>query len=331
MSRLPLIAASILLFSFSAAYSYGEHLVDRVVAVVNEEVITLSDLDRTGREFFARVKEKAPEAEMDKALEKARQEVLSSLIDKAIVRQQAEKLSIAVTEEEVDSAIDQILARNNATIEEFRRELSAMNISEQEYRENVRDQILQSKLIGYEVRSRIVVVEDDIREYYQNEYTQERGESGYHILQLGLTWRNSISLAEAGYDTREEARKKAEELRARVLDGESFKELAMTYSNLPSAADGGDIGIFEKDEMADYMKDVILDMKPGEVSPIVETGNAYQFFKLLTVRDGDIVVKAPYESVREEIRDILYREEMEEQYKNWVKSLREEAYIKILL
>ena len=57
----------------------------------------------------------------------------------------------------------------------------------------------------------------------------------------------------------------------------------------------------------------------------------FQFFKLLSVREGDVVVKAPYESVREEIRDILYRQEMEEQYKKWVKSLREEAYIKILL
>jgi len=314
-----------------AAHSFGEHLVDRVVAVVNNDVITLSELDRTGREFFARVKEEAPETEMDRALEKAREEVLSGLIDKTIVRQQAEHLSITVTEEEIDAAVDQIMARNNATIEDFRRELASMNIPEQEYRDNIRNQILQSKLINYEVRSRIVIIEDDIKEYYQKEYTQEKGESGYHILQMGFTWRNTVTLEEAGFDTKEEAREKAEEIRKRVLDGESFKGLAQSYSNLPSAADGGDIGLFKKEEMSEDMKDVILKMQPGEVSAIIETGRAFQFFKLLSVRDGDIVVKAPYESVREEIRDILYRQEMEEQYKNWVKSLREEAYIKILL
>jgi len=314
-----------------AAHSFGEHLIDRVVAVVNNDVITLSELDRTGREYFARVKDKAPETEMDRALEKAREEVLSSLIDKTIVRQQAEHLSITVTEEEIDTAVDQIMARNNATIEDFRRELASMNIPEQEYRDNIRDQILQSKLINYEVRSRIVIIEDDIKEYYQKEYTQEKGESGYHILQMGFTWRNTVTLEEAGFDTKEEAREKAEEIRKRVLDGESFKELAQSYSNLPSAADGGDIGLFTKEEMSEDMKDVILKMQPGEISAIIETGRAFQFFKLLSVRDGDIVVKAPYESVREEIRDILYRQEMEEQYKNWVKSLREESYIKILL
>ena len=140
-----------------------------------------------------------------------------------------------------------------------------------------------------------------------------------------------MTLEEAGFDTKEAAEENAKEIRARVLDGESFMELAKAFSNLPSARDGGDIGLFEKDEMAAYMKDVILAMHPGEISPIVETGNAYQFFKLLSVNEGDIVVKAPYESVREEIRDVLYRQKMEEQYNLWVKSLREEAYIKILL
>lgn len=331
LNRLPFILASLLLYFSMAAPSHGEHIVDRVVAVVNDEVITLSELDRVGREFYNRVKAKAPEPERDRALEQAREEVLSGLIDKTIVRQQAEKLSITVAEEEIDGAVDQILARNNATIDDFKRELATMNITEQEYRDNIRDQILQSKLVSFEVRSRIVVIEDDIREYYQQEYTQEKGESGYHILQMGFTWRNSISLEKAGFDTREEARTQAEEIRARVLNGESFKGLAQSYSNLPSAADGGDIGIFQKDELAGDMKDVILAMKPGEISPIVESGNVFQFFKLLSVRDGDIVVKAPYESVRDEIRDILYRQEMEKQYRNWVKSLREEAYIKILL
>jgi peptidyl-prolyl cis-trans isomerase SurA len=313
------------------APSLGEHLVDRVVAVVNDDVITLSELEKTGREFFERIKMKAPAGEVDRALEKAREEVLSGLIDKFIVRQEAEKLSIAVSEEEVDKAVDQILARNNATIVDFKKELASMNISEQEYRDNLRDQILQSKLVNYEVRSRIVIVEDDMQAYYKKEYTQEKGEGGYYILQMGFTWRNTVSLEKAGFDSKEEARKKAEEIRARVLDGENFMELAKVYSNLPSASDGGDIGLFKKNEMAAYMQDVILAMHPGEISSIVEKDNTFQFFKLLSMREGDIVVKAPYETVREEIRDILYQQEMEEQYKIWVKSLREKAYIKILL
>jgi len=83
--------------------------------------------------------------------------------------------------------------------------------------------------------------------------------------------------------------------------------------------------------MAAYMRDAILSMHPGEISPIIETGSTFQFFKLLSSREGDLVVKAPYESVKDEIRDILYRQEMEKNYKAWVENLREQAYIKILL
>ncbi len=323
---------AVFLLSFLMVFpAYGDHLVDRVVAVVNNDVITLSELEKAGREFFERIKVQAPAAEVDKALEKAREEVLSSLVDKLIVEQQAEKLSITVTDQEVDTALDQILARNNATIEDFKKELAAMKISEQEYRGNLRGQIVQSKLISYEVRSRIVIIEEDIRAYYEKEYTQEKGGNGYRILQMGFTWRNTVTLEEAGFDTKEAAREKAEEIRARVLDVESFAELAKAYSNLPSAADGGDIGLFKEDEMAADMKDVILAMQPGTISPIIEIDNAFQLFKLLSVREGDVIVKAPYEAVREEIRDVLYRQKMEEYYKTWVKSLREEAYIKILL
>ena len=328
---LHIILCCLLLFFLFVPFSYGDHLVDRVVAVVNDDVITLSELEKKSQPVLERIKAQAPAGEVDRAMAKARGEMLHSLIDRSILRQQAEKQSIAVAEEEVDAAVDQILVRNNATIEEFKRELATMHISEQEYRDNIRDQILQSKLISYEVRSRIVIIEEDIQEYYRKEYTQEKGEGGYYVLQMGFTWRNSISLEEAGFDTKEAAREKAEEIRARVLDGESFTELAKAYSNLPSAIYGGDIGPLQKDEMASRMKDVILAMRPGEISPIIESDNAFHFFKLLSVREGDIVVKAPYESVREEIRDILYQQKMKEQYDTWVKSLREEAYIRILL
>ena len=333
LNRLTIILAFFLLFSLCATLSFAQKdddCADRIVAVANDDVITLTELEYAGEEYFERIRMKAPADEVEKALEMARNEVLSSLIDNMIVRQKAAELSITVEEADIDNATKQILARNNATIEEFRRELASANISEEVFRDNLRGQILQSKLIDREVRSRIVIVEEDIMAYYEKEYTQEKGESGYNIMQMGFNW-NSPGIGDAGSGSKEEARKKAEEIRAKILAGENFAELAKAYSNLPSAADGGDIGIIKKDEMAAYMRDIILSMHPGEISEIIETENGFQFYKLLSQREGDIVVKAPYQSVRDEIRDILYRKKMEEQYKAWVEGLREKAYIKILL
>lgn len=328
LNRLAIIFFSFLLFFLCAALSYGGDYVDRVVAVVNDDVILQTELEKAGGEYFERIRMKAPAGEVESAIEKARGEVLSSLIDNMIVKQKAAELGITVEEAEIDNAITQILSDNNATLEEFRKELDKVNVSMQDYRDNLRNQILQSRLVGQQVRSRIVIVEEDIKEYYEKEYTQEKGESGYYILQIGFNWKNLVTLDGV---SQEEAREKAEAIRARVLAGESFGELARSYSDFPSATDGGNLGLIKKDEMAAYMRDAILSMHPGDISPIIETGSTFQFFKLLSSREGDLVVKAPYESVKDEIREILYRQEMEEKYKAWVENLREQAYIKILL
>ncbi|NOQ66170.1 MAG: peptidylprolyl isomerase [Desulfobacterales bacterium] len=328
LNRLAIIFFSFLLFFLCAALSYGGDYVDRVVAVVNDDVILQTELEKAGGEYFERIRMKAPAGEVESAIEKARGEVLSSLIDNMIVKQKAVELGITVEEAEIDNAIAQILSDNNATLEEFRKELDKVNVSVQDYRDNLRNQILQSRLVGQQVRSRIVIVEEDIREYYEKEYTQEKGESGYYILQIGFNWKNLVTLDGV---SQEEAREKAEAIRARVLAGESFGELARSYSDFPSATDGGNLGLIKKDEMAAYMRDAILSMHPGDISPIIETGSTFQFFKLLSSREGDLVVKASYESVKDEIREILYRQEMEKDYKAWVENLREQAYIKILL
>jgi peptidyl-prolyl cis-trans isomerase SurA len=327
LSRCKAILVSVLFVFFIGPLANAADCVDRVVAVVNNDVITLSEVEKAGRKYFARIRDQAPASERETALAKGRKEVLNTLIDKMIVNQKAEELSITVDDAEIDSAIEQLLARNNATLQDFRKELALMDISEQDYRADLHDQILQSKLIGYQVRSRIVVIEDDIKEYYQKEYTEEKGENGYNILQIGFSWNSE----KPGYSTKEEARKTAEEIRARALAGESFTELAKSYSTLPSASDGGSIGIIKKDDMAAYMRETVLAMHPGEISPIVETESGFQFFKLLSVRDGDLVVKAPYDSVKDDIRDMLFRQKMEEQYAEWVKSLREQAYIEVIL
>jgi peptidyl-prolyl cis-trans isomerase SurA len=320
----------LLLFLLWPSFVAAE-LVDRVVAEVNDDVITLSELETAGDSYFDRIREKAPARELNTALRQAREEVLDSLINTMLLYQAAGKMSVSVSEAEIDTAVDQILARNKATIKEFRKELESMHMTEQKFRDDLHDQILQSKMINFQVRSRIVIIEEDIKEYYQKEYTREEGESGYYILQMGFTWEKQGNLVMPGTVAKQDARKRAEEIRTRVLDGESFKELAKSFSNLPSAKDGGDIGMIKKEEMAPYMRDTVLAIRPGEISPIVETESGYQFFKLLSVRDGDMVVLAPYESVRDEIRDRLYQQEMEEQYDIWVKELREKAYIKEFL
>lgn len=306
-------------------------LVDRVVAVVNDDLITLSDLNKEGKGFFEKIKQRAPALELERAMQNARREVLASLIDKMIATQKAAELGISVSDQEVDNAIEGILARNNTTMEGFMDELVAMGETEESYRRMILIQILQSKLVNYEVHSKIVITEDRIKDYYKSKYSGKEGKSGYHILQMGFSWPGRTFLLAGGdineKKAKEEAGLRAEKTREMILSGEDFRELAREHSDLPSAVDGGDIGLFEEDEMAPYMRKTILALKPGQISPIVETSSGYQFFKLLATREED----TSFEAVKEEIREQLYREEIERKYEVWVKDLKEQAYIKELL
>jgi len=315
--------ALVFLFITTTGASYAE-VVDRVIAIVNNNVITLSEVNQKGQPLFQQVAEQASPSELPAALQQARRRLIERLIDKKIIQQEAEKKQITVSDKDVDNALKRILDKNRLTMAQFRTQLKTMDMTEKQYREDLKGQILSSKLITYEIRSKIIIPEDKIIDYYDTHYTKRVGQGDYYVLQIGCSVKGPGAAAE------EEARKKAERIRSIAVAGQDFKALARKYSDLPSAVDGGDIGVFKKDEMAPYMRDVVTKLKPGEISPICKTPSGYQIFKVLSGQKGQIITKAPYESVKNDIHDILYQQEMKNRFEHWMKKMRDQAYIKIL-
>ena len=304
-------------------------VIDSCVAVVNNEVITLSEVNEAGLPIFQRIAEEVPSEELARALQKARHTVIEKLIEKKLLVQQANLMHITISDEEVAQALNRILQQNNTSMEKFRAELAKMGMTEKQYRENLRDQILGSKLINYEVRSKVIITEEKILDYYDQHYTEQVGAGGYYILQIGITW-DKNGEAKDPVAAKKEAKKKANRILSLAKSGKNFKELARQYSDLPSAVDGGDIGVFQEDEMASYMRNAVTRLKPGDISPVIESPNGYMIFKLLSSQEGQIITKVPYESVKEEIRNTLYQQEMRKRYDTWLDAIRNQAYIKIL-
>ncbi|MFH2123012.1 MAG: SurA N-terminal domain-containing protein [Pseudomonadota bacterium] len=316
-----------LVLSFSG--NCHAELVDRVVAVVNDDVITMSEVNEEGKAFFQKITEQASAGELSVALRRAREEVLNGLIDKKLIAQEAVKQKVTVSDDELEAALKQMIDSNKMSPEQFREQLKTMGMTESVYRDNLRNQVLQSKLLNYEVRSKIIITDDMILDYYDTKFTKHVDQGGYYLLQMGFVWKkdsgHSGKIDEAA---RLDARKRAERVHGLVESGQDFSTLAKKFSELPSAADGGNIGTFQRDEMADYMRPVVTALTPGQVSSVVETPDGYQFFKLLSSQDGGIVVQAPYESVKEEIRKTLYDEKLKEEFGIWVSKIKEAAYIK---
>jgi len=315
------------------ATGYTE-LLDRIVAIVNNEIITLTELNEAGKEFIQKIQSSAPKEQLDEATKSANERILDQLISQRLVSQQAAIANISIKDEEFEKAYQHNIERMNLTRQELLVKLKEAGLSEETYRTNVRNQLLRDKLILYEVRSKIIITDEMINEYYTNEYANDSGGGGYYLLQMGFIWGKTeeIQTSQELLDAdKARALQRAETVRKQVLEGESFKELAKQYSDFPSAPEGGDLGVFQEDELAGYMRDTVVALKPGEISPIIETPTGYQFFKLLSRTEGDVVYQAPLFEVKEEIRKTLFERKFKQEYSEWVEGIKEGAYIKKML
>ncbi|MCL1980657.1 MAG: SurA N-terminal domain-containing protein [Proteobacteria bacterium] len=304
-------------------------VIDRSVAVVNDDTITLSEVNELGKPLFKRITDEAPKDQQEAAMQEARQAVIDKLIEKKLIAQEAKKLGIQVSEQDVENAFQRILASNNATEEQFRKEIAAEGMSEKQYREGLQEQIMSSKLINHEVRTKVVITESSVRDYYDTHYLTVTDGGEYYLLQIGCTWGTEIT--GGVIPSQDEAKQKIEKAHALAMKGKNFKELAKEYSDLPSAHEEGDLGHFQPDEMAPYIHDAVIHLKPGEISQIVEHDNGYHFFKLVSLQQqNQTTAREPFDGVKDQIREKLYQQALEQRFKDWVTSIREKAYIKIL-
>ena len=303
-------------------------MVDKIVAVVNNDIITLSELeDETTDIYKTLANNKSPE-DLLEAMDEARELALNKMIDRTLMEQKAKQFNLSVSEAEIDSAFERTKSNMSLDSNQFRQKLKKSGLSEEQYRNKLRDNILQSKILSVDVRSKIVITDEMVLDYYDQHYTSHVNQGDYYLLQMGFSWEEDPQ--KDLEQSKNKTLKIAKRIHNLVTGGQDFKTLATKFSDLPSASDGGDIGVFTLDEMAPAMQSAVKDLKPGELSSIIELQSGYQFFKLLSGEDEAIVVTSSLESSKDEIRDKLYESKMKEAYKVWVKNLKESAYIQKL-
>lgn len=333
----PLQAAAALL-GVTLAFSLGTvfppslaiaALVDKVVAVVNDDVITLSEVEEEAARMYQALARESSGQALVNSLAEAREATLNMLIDRRLISQRAKLTNTTVTDEDLAAAMETTRNRANLSPAEFKSKLEHSGLTEEMFKKQLREQILQSKLVSYDVRAKIVVTEDMIRDYYNEHYTASADQGSYYLLQMGFLNNPEVTDPEKLKEEKARTKKRAEQALEVVRKGEDFKALAKKISDLPSAADGGDLGILKLDDMAPTMRGAVAPLKPGEVSRIVETSDGYQFFKVLSEKEG-AASSSSYEPLKEEIREKLHEEKLKAAYSEWVKQLRESAYIQKL-
>lgn len=298
---------------------------DRIVAIVNDDIITLSELDEAARPVIERLKESSPRpgAPLERQLFEAKAQILRMMVDQKLAEQEISRLGIAVTPEDIDRVIADVKREANMTEEELRQALKEEGISWEEYRKQVGEQLCRARLVNEEVRTKIVITDERCRRYYEENEAKFRVYDEAEVEQILLAVRPGMAASE-----REAQHARAQELLAVLQAGADFATLARQYSDAPTKVEGGRLGWLRLDEMAPNLKKVIAALKPGGLSEVVVTDQGFQIFRLRDFRAGGL---KPFEQVKDEIYRELFQQEVDREYEAWLSGLRKKAYIKLTL
>jgi peptidyl-prolyl cis-trans isomerase SurA len=311
----------ILLTSLWLEPLFAAEVCNRVVAVVNNDVITLYELNNRIKEMTG----EAPEELMQKneaMFRDAQQKILEMLIDEKIAKAKIKELGIKVSEKQVDSYLEKLKRDNQWTQEDLVAMLQKEGLSYERYRERVKNDIERAQLIEYEVRSKIIIRDEAIQKYYE----EHKGTFGVaEKVQLA-----GIFLMRKNLKSEEEMRelyKKAQDLSAKLKSGADFGQIAATYSEGPGAKQGGDLGQFTVDHLEAGLKSVVEALPEGGISDPLVRPNGIQIIKVVKKQTGKI---RSLEEMKEAIYGVLYQEEVNRRYQNWIKELRDGAYTRVM-
>ena len=296
---------------------------DRIVAVVNDEVVTLSELNGAFAPYQERLEATYKGAEREKAVTETKRTILNRMIDDLLMEQQSRKAGIVVRDEDVDNAINEVLKRRNIAREDLRKALDRDGVTLEAYRKGMRDQLMRIRLVQREVKSKVAVSDEEIGEYYRKHREEYEGKEAVRIKQILL-----LLPKDADEAVREKLRADAGAIHRRLLDGEPFDVISANHSQGPAANAGGDIGFIEKGMMLPEVESVAFSLPLNQISPVIESPAGFHIIRVIDRRGAGL---KSIESVREEIREMLDMEKVEKKFQEWLLALRSKSHIEIKL
>ena len=311
MTRCSTVLFPVIAFVFFSSPCFGLTL-DRVLAVVNGEVVTLSDYGR----FIARTDQTAEK-------ERVSEQYLKTLVEERLILQEAKRKGYDATEEEVSQNIVGYLAQAGIQEKEFEKIIAAENLSMSNYRNLLKENIISLKCIEKEVNARVIVSSSDLSRYYEKHRTRFM-ESPDKVLVMAIVMKlnSGPSLTEIT-----DLKIRALKVYAEIKNGEQFERQVLKYADESMKRTGGILGEFEKGALFPVLDEKIFSMKEAEVSePIWIKDSVY----ILKIAKRIEAVYTPLDKVKDELYAKAYEEKREEAFSVWMKRLWESSSVKIL-
>jgi len=301
-------------------------MMDRIVAVVNDEVITLTELDRAFEPYAKNIEASYKGNDKETVLKENKAALLQRLVDQILIEHEAKKAGAgiaAVKDEEVTDVLKDMLAKNNISMETYLKKLAAEGNSLESVKKEIKGQMLRMKLLRREVQSKILITDEEIGEYYDKHRQEYEGKEAVRIKQIFLP-----APVDAGKMTRENTKEQARQLRERILKGEPFEMIAAQYSKGPAAAQGGDIGFVERGVILPNVEKAAFDLSAGQISDVIESEIGFHIIAVVDKRGAGL---KPLSTVRYEIKAKIEDEKVAKKYDEWIEDVRKKSFIDIRL
>lgn len=293
-------------------------VLDRVVASVNDEAVTLSEIQEEGQPVIRKIFQDFVGVERERRVGEAEQRLLGDLIDRRMLYQIAKKEGTLPSTAEVQGALEELKRNNNASDEaQFRALLRAEGLTLEQVRRTIGERLAIGRLLARQVRSSIILSEDDITNYYQaNQAKFERTPEAeiHHVL-----------FAVGSDQDEAKIRTLVDDALAKIRAGADFVETAKQYSE-SAGVSGADLLTVRHGELASEIEAAAFGLPPGGVSAPIRTAGGFHLIKVEKVRAEPV---APLAEVREAIREQLFQERFEGKRKEYLAGLRTRSSIQV--
>ncbi len=334
-TRLPLLLAvayALLLPSLSPADS----VVEEIIARVNNEIITRTEYVRSRDQLKQEAQQQDP-ANADRAFAEKQRDVLRDLIDQQLLLQKAKDLGITGDTELIKRLDEMRKQMNLGSMEELEKAAEAQGASYEDFKQNLRNQIVTQHVIGEEVGKHLAMNKDDVKKFYDLHRAEMERPEQVRLSEILIAPKPPVKPAapdakpeppseaetEAALAT---AQAKAQDLLDQFHKGAKFEDLAKKYSDGPSAKDGGDLSYFKRGTLSKELEDKVFALKAGEVTDVVRTKQGYV---ILQVSEHQMAGIPPLKEVEPRIQDELYMQKLQPALRVYLTTLREEAFIDI--
>lgn len=290
-----------------ASLLWAAQVEDRIIAIVNSDLIMLSEMKRDLAPERERIQKEYRGDALARRLKTAEYMALTSMIERKLQLQEAKTRGVEVSDQEVRQAI-QNMKQQGDKIDET----NQANVK------NVKEQLTLLKVVDREVRSGVMVGDSDMKRYFQEHRDRFALPEEYTLSQILIKPRSPEDTSDA--------KEKVREVMKRLKQGESFEDLALQFSDGPNASRGGRIGLVRQGELLPGIERAIAALVPGGISDVIETSEGFQIVRLEDKKPKQF---RPYEEVRIEIQGLVFQQKSEDVFQSWLANLKNKAYIEI--